>query len=98
MNRVVLAIVRFLVETIAIVFSPIDGLIYSYLPVLSTVINYFNNFLTWLCQFVLWVLSWLPFNSDIWSWFIAYIIIKITVSGLLTLIKTAVKWWHYLAP
>lgn len=98
MKFVVKAIVKFLINIIGGIFTPLDNLILDFLPSFAVPIAFFGNLLNWLKDFILWVLSWLPFDSDLWAWFIGYLVIKITASLAISLIKLVVHWWHALAP
>lgn len=98
MKLIVKVLSKFLIGLVTAVTSPINAIIIDRLPGLNTALSYVNGFLTWLKDFVLFILSWLPFTQEFWSFFIAVLIFTLTVPTLIDLIKLAVKWWHALAP
>lgn len=99
MKLIVSVILKFLVGIILGIFEPIIDAISNILPSgIDTALQGVASFFTWLLNFVLFVLSWLPFTAEFWAFFISVIIFSITITITLDIIKLAVRWWHALAP
>lgn len=84
-----------LVETI---LSPIQTLIDNAVPQLDDVFSLFSQFLTFIGNFVFWVLSWFHIPQFLFVAVIGIIVAKITIGKLVHIVKLALAWWRTLMP
>ena len=98
MKLIVKVLTKFLIGIVSAITSPINAIIIDRLPGLNTALGYVNAFLTWLKDFTLFILSWLPFTQEFWAFFISVLVFTLVVPTLIDMIKLVVKWWHALAP
>lgn len=98
MKLIIKVILSFVISLIDLILRPLDLLIYQHFPTITGAVGLVLNFLNWLKDFVLWVLSWLPFTPTFWSFFISVLIFSITLPTLIDMIKLVVKWWHAIVP
>lgn len=98
MNLIIKVFTQFLISMISIILGPINSLIIEYLPGLDSVLSSIRQFFEWIVTFSNWVLSWLPFNPELYAFWILIIVFKLSVPILVDTLKLIVKWWHALAP
>lgn len=83
---------------VGVLLTPIDTLIDSALPSLSSAINAVGSFLQTCTSAIGWVLSCFGLSSNCISLIILYFTFKLTVPITIYLVKLAIKWYHMLAP
>lgn len=93
--KVVLKLVSSLV---AILLSPIDSLINTFVPDLSRALNYVHNFFDLLDDFGSFAVSYLGLNANVLSTIIILYGATILIPLGVHVFKLIVKWWHYLVP
>lgn len=97
-RAIVNGIFNLIISLVGVLLSPIDSLITSALPGLSSAINAVGSFLQICTSAIGWVLSCFALSSSCISLIVAYFTFKLTVPLLIYVFKLAVKWYHMLAP
>lgn len=98
MKLIITAILNFITGVIGAVLSPIQTIIITTIPGSSIMFGYIEGFFIWLTDFIIWVLSWLPFDPTFWVFVTGYFVFRLTIPLLVHGIKLAVQWWHALIP
>lgn len=98
MKLIISVILSFVTTLINLVLLPMDLVIVNYFPTLQTALDSVNNLLGWLTDFTAWVISWLPFDSNFYTFTLLALIAIYTIPLAVNGIKLVVKWWHYLVP
>lgn len=98
MKLIVNVILSFVTLVIDLVLLPINTLIETYFPPLQTALTSVTNLLGWLEDFTTWVISWLPFDSNFYTFTLVALVCIYTIPVVTNLVKLVVKWWHYLVP
>lgn len=98
MKLIINVILTFVTTLINLVLLPMDLVISQYFPSLQTALESVNNLLGWLSDFTAWVISWLPFDSNFYTFTLVALIAIYTIPVMVNAIKLVVKWWHYLVP
>ena len=90
-NAIVKGIISLVISLVSILLYPIDALITSVLPDLSTMISSVGTFLGICTQSIGWVLSCLGINYSIISLIVLYYVFKLTAPLLVYTIKLAIS-------
>lgn len=98
MKLIVNVILSFVTVLINLILLPINTLIETYFPPIQTALTSVNNLLGWLSDFTTWVISWLPFDSNFFTFTLVALVFIYTIPAITNIIKLVVKWWHYLVP
>lgn len=98
MKFLITAVLGFCTALINLILLPINLVLENSLPGLTYALNSFSSLLNYLIPFSKWVLSWLPFSTDFYTFVISTLIFIYTIPLLINTIKLVVKWWHYLVP
>ena len=98
MKLIIKVIGQFVLTMLNLLLFPINQVIETYLPGLTNATQVISNLLNWLKDFVLWVISWLPFTSEFYTFLYSVVFFCLLVPLLLNAIKLVVKWWHYIVP
>lgn len=92
------AIMSFVIGLINLTMAPIDQAITQYLPVATDVITHFNDFITWVLQFIGWCMSWLNIPYFLIYFACMLIFADVAIRLFMTPIKLGLKWWHVIVP
>lgn len=95
-NAIIKGIFKLITGLVSVILVPIDAIIETALPTLSSWINAAGVFLGYCTQSIGWVLSCIGINGNIISMIIAYYTFKLTVPLLVHTIKLAIKWYDKL--
>lgn len=98
MKLIIRVIGQFVMTLINLLLLPINTIIETYLPGLTSALQSLSNLLEWLKDFAAWFISWLPFSSDFYTFFYSVVFFTLFVPLVLSAIKVVVKWWHALVP
>lgn len=98
MKFLIKAVFKVVKLMINLILLPLDLIIDGFLPELDTIIQYVNSFFTWLFDFIVWVLSWLPFSQTFYAILGAVLIFKFMVPFSAHTIKLVLKWYRTLVP
>ena len=97
-KAIINGIFKLIISLVGVLLSPIDSLITSALPGLSSAINAVGSFLSTCTSAIGWVLSCFGLSSNCISLIIVYFTFKLTLPLLIYAFKLAIKWYHMLAP
>lgn len=95
-QEIIIAVVNFIVGFIALILTPIDNLILSFLPDLSNAFTAIGQYLTIISSSIGWAISLSGLSSATISLIITYYTFKLTFPITLYLIKLAVAWYNKL--
>lgn len=95
-RAIINGIFSLIVSIVNVVLYPIDQLIETALPTLSSWISAAGTFIGYCTQSIGWVLSCIGITGNILSLIIAYYTFKLTVPLLVHTIKLAIKWYDKL--
>lgn len=98
MKLIITAILNFATGLITAMLNPIQTIIIAGIPGSAIVFAYVETFFLWLTDFIIWVLSWLPFDPIFWVFVTAYFVFRLTIPMLVHSVKLVVQWWHALVP
>lgn len=97
-NALLQGLFNFLISLIETVLTPIDTLIQQNIPDLSNALDSFNSLLTYIINFIGFVVDASGLSSIALGLIVAYMSFALTVPLIVWVIKVLVKWWHALAP
>ena len=97
-KAIINGIFKLVISLVGVLLSPIDSLITSALPGLSSAISAVGSFLQTCTSAIGWVLSCFGLSSNCISLIIVYFTFKLTVPVLMYVFKLAIKWYHMLVP
>lgn len=98
MKLIITAILNFATGLITMMLSPIQTLIISSIPGTSVAFGLVETFFLWLTDFIVWVLSWLPFTPTFWLFLTSFFVFRLTIPLMIHTVKLVVAWWHALVP
>lgn len=91
-------IIKLIISVTTLVLSPIDNLIQSALPQLSSALTAVGNFLNLISNGIGWVISLTGLSSNAISLLVAYYVFILTAPMLFYMIKLALSWYNRLKP
>lgn len=97
-KAIINGIFKLIISLVGVLLAPIDSIIESALPGLSSAINAVGSFLSTCTSAIGWVLSCFGLSSSCLSLIVIYFTFKLTVPILIHAIKLAIKWYHMLVP
>ena len=97
-GKLLSGIINVIIALVNVVFAPIDSLINTYIPSLSSAFTAIGSFISMCVGFIGWVISLLGIPSELISLLIAYYTFKLTVPLLVYVVKLAIKWYNALKP
>lgn len=97
-QAILTGIFKLITNLVSLLLSPIDNLISSALPSLSSGINAVGQFLTYATSSIGWVLSVFGLPSECLSLIVLYFVFKLTVPLTVATIKLAIRWYDKLKP
>lgn len=91
-------IIKLIISVTTLVLSPIDNLIQSALPQLSSALTAVGNFLNLISNGIGWVISLTGLSANAISLLVAYYVFILTAPMLFYMIKLALSWYNRLKP
>lgn len=91
-------IMNLIISLVQILLSPIDVLIGTLLPDLSTALTSVSNFFNLIGSGIGWMISALGLPSELLSLIVLYFTFKLTAPLLFSTIKLAIKWYDKIKP
>lgn len=95
-KAIINGIISLILDLVNVLLVPIDSLIDTVLPNLSSAISAVGNFLSILTRSIGWGISALGIPSSAISLLIAFYTFKLTAPLLFSTIKLALKWYNNL--
>lgn len=97
-NAILKGIFKLVVSLVNLLLTPIDALISSALPGLSTAISAISSFLSLCMQSIGWVLSVFAIPAGALSLLVLYYVFKLTLPLAISTIKLAIRWYDKIKP
>lgn len=97
-NALLSGIINLIIGLVNIILSPIDSMITTLLPDLSTAFSSIGGFLNLATQSIGWVISLTGISRTAISLIIMYYGFKLTVPLVFYFIKLALSWYNKLKP
>lgn len=97
-NAILKGIFKLVVSLVNLLLTPIDALISSALPGLSSAISAIGSFLSLCMQSIGWVLSVFAIPAGALSLLVLYYVFKLTLPLAISTIKLAIKWYDKIKP
>ena len=97
-NKLLLGIIKLIVSLVTLILTPIDNLIQSTLPELSSALTAIGNFLNLIASGLGWAISLTGLSSSAISLIVAYYGFVLTAPMLFYMIKLALSWYNRLKP
>lgn len=97
-NALLKGIFTLIIKLVNLLLLPIDSLIDSALPSVSTALGYVSGFFAFLSDFVVWIMSWFHLPVAFISFVVGYYTLKLTVPLLVQTVKLAISWYDKLKP
>lgn len=97
-NAILKGIFKLVVSLVNLLLTPIDALISSALPGLSSAISAIGSFLSLCMQSIGWVLSVFAIPAGALSLLVLYYVFKLTLPLAISTVKLAIKWYDKIKP
>ena len=97
-NKLLLGIIKLIVSLVTLLLTPIDNLIQSALPELSSALTSIGNFLNVISSGIGWAISLTGLSSNAIGLIVAYYGFVLTAPMLFYMIKLALSWYNRLKP
>lgn len=97
-NKLLTGIIKLIISLVSLILTPIDNLIESALPSLSTAFTAIGNFLNIISSGIGWAISLTGLSSNAISLIVTYYVFKLTAPLLFYMIKLALSWYNRLKP
>lgn len=91
-------IMSLIISLVSLVLAPIDVLIQSALPQLSSALTAVGNFLNIISSSIGWAISLTGLSANALSLIVIYYTFKLTAPMLFYMIKLALSWYNRLKP
>ena len=91
-------IIKLIIGLVTLILAPIDNLIESALPQLSSGFTAIGNFLNIISSGIGWGISLTGLSSSAISLLVAYYVFTLTAPMLFYMIKLALSWYNRLKP
>ena len=95
-NKIMLGIIKLIVSLVSVLLTPIDNVISSALPDLSSAFTAIGNFLSLCTSSIGWVISLTGIPPQAISLIIMYFTFKLTIPIAFYFIKLALSWYNRL--
>lgn len=95
-NAILTGIFKIITKLILLLLSPINALITSMLPNLSSMFSYINQFFTTCATYFGYIVDSLFLSNEVVSFIILYWTFKLTFPFAVYLVKLVVKWYDKL--
>lgn len=97
-NKILTGVIKLIVSLVSILLSPIDNLITSALPDLSTALDSVSAFINLCMSSIGWVISLTGIPPTAISIIVTYFTFKLTAPLLFYFIKLAISWYNAIKP
>lgn len=97
-NKLLMGIIKLIVGLVSLILTPIDNLIQSVLPQLSSAFTAIGNFLNIIASSIGWCISLTGLSSQAISLIVAYFTFTLTAPLMFYMIKLALSWYNRLKP
>ena len=97
-NKILTGIIKLIVSLVSVLLTPIDNVITSLLPDLSSALTSVGNFLNICTRSIGWVISLTGIPSTALSLIVLYFTFKLTAPLSFYLIKLALSWYNRIKP
>lgn len=97
-NKLLMGIIKLIVGLVSLILTPIDNLIQSVLPGLSSAFTAIGNFLNIISSSIGWCISLTGLSSEAISLIVAYFTFTLTAPLMFYMIKLALSWYNRLKP
>lgn len=97
-NTILTGIFSLITNLINLILYPIDLLIDSALPSLSSGLDMVSCFFNWVANLVPWSISWFGLNETVIGLFVAYTTFELTLPLAIHTIKSCLQWYDKLKP
>lgn len=97
-NKILMGILNLIMSLVSLLLRPIDLLISTALPDLSTGISAVGSFLNLIKQGLGWAIGCTGLSSECLSLIVLFFTFKLTVPLAVSTIKLAIKWYDKLKP
>lgn len=97
-KKILTGIIKLIVSLCTFLLTPIDNLIQSALPQLSSAFTAIGNFLNLIANGIGWAISLTGLSSDTISLLVAYYVFTLTAPMLFYMVKLALAWYNRLKP
>lgn len=97
-NKILMGIIKLITGLVTLILSPIDNLIQSALPDLSTALTGVGNFLNLISNSIGWGISALGLSNETLSLIVMYFTFKLTAPMMFYMIKLALTWYNKIKP
>lgn len=91
-------IMSLIISLVSLILAPIDLLIQSALPELSSAFTAIGNFLNIISSSIGWAISLTGLSSSALSLIVAYYVFTLTAPMLFYMVKLALSWYNRLKP
>lgn len=86
-------ILNLLGELIVLILTPIDALINSLLPSLSSAFDTINTFVDSFIDYIPYIMSWVGLKTSTITLIVTFVVFKLTIKPVVRLVKLAISWW-----
>ncbi len=97
-NKILMGIIKLITGLVTLILSPIDNLIQSALPDLSSALTGVGNFLNLISNSIGWGISALGLSNETLSLIVMYFTFKLTAPMMFYMIKLALTWYNKIKP
>ncbi len=97
-NFILNGIFNLVINLVNIILTPIDALISTFLPDISSALVAIGNFLELCLQYISWAISLTGLSSNTLNLIVAYFTFKLTVPFMISTVKSALKWYKAIVP
>lgn len=97
-NKILMGIIKLITGLVTLILSPIDNLIQSALPDLSSALTGVGNFLNLISNSIGWGISALGLSNETLSLIVMYFTFKLTAPMMFYMIKLAITWYNKIKP
>ena len=97
-NAIIKGIFKLVIILVNAILTPINLLINSAFPSISTALSYVNDFFNYIGSLMSWILSWFHVPNPFLTLVVGYLIFRLSVPLAVHTIKLALHWYHILKP
>lgn len=83
-------------KIVNVVLEPLNYLIETTIPGLSSIVSLVGAFFTWLSDLIPWVVSYLGLSQEILNLIVIFITFRITTTLSVNIIKFSLNWYRSL--
>lgn len=97
-NAIISGIIKLIIGLVSLILTPIDTLIQSVLPDVSSALTSVGTFFNVISNSIGWAVSLTGLSSTALSIIVLYFTFKLTAPMLFYMIKLALSWYNKLKP